>query len=96
MLIPRFSLRWLLALTTVSSVFFYVMTLAVRGSQWAIALTAAISGFLLTMLVYAMLFGVAWMLAEFMRLFRPRRVQPSSPFAASQPPPQYVPPEAPE
>ena len=52
MLIPRFSVRFLLFLTTVCAVFFYIVTLAVQGSLWATAVSVAIAGLVLSMLVF--------------------------------------------
>jgi len=95
MLIPRFSIRFLLLLTAVCAVFFFVVTLAVQGSQWATAVSVAIAGFLLSMLLQATTFGVAWAISSFFGVFRMEE-SPSSPFVSAQPPPQYVEPQMPE
>ena len=70
MLIPRFSIRFLLLLTTVCAVFFFIVTLATQGSQWATAVSVAMAGLVLTMLVQASTFGVAWALTTFFGVFR--------------------------
>ena len=62
MLIPRFSLRQLLALTTASALFCYVIAMAARGHQWAIAISLAISSVLLGLVVHAVVFVMAWLL----------------------------------
>ena len=95
MLIPRFSIRFLLFLTTVCAVFFFIVTLAVQGSQWATAVSVAIVGLLLSMLVQASTFGVAWAITSFFGVFRVEE-SPSSPFASAKPPPQYIEPQMPE
>jgi len=91
MLIPRFSLRFLLVLTTLSGVFFFVVAQAVRGYPWAIALTAALTAFLGTLVLHAMVFGLAWTITYYWRLLA-RRESIGSPFATSAPPPQVIPP----
>jgi hypothetical protein len=92
MLIPRFTIRWLLGLTAVCSVFFLVLASALRGQLWAMALSIAITSAVVAFLCYAALFGVAYALAA---LFGAVRSQPrgGSPFAAGVPPPQLIPPE---
>lgn len=96
MLIPRFSLRQLLAVTTASALFCYVIALATRGHAWAITISIAISSILLAFAVHAMVFAVAWLLALAGSLFTKRTVA-ASPFASAALPPQFVtPPEDPE
>ncbi len=95
MLIPRFSLRFLLSLMTACGVFFFVVTLAVQGSQWATAVCVAVVGLILSMLVQASTFGVAWAFTSLFGLFR-QPESATSPFASSKPPPQVVEPQMPE
>ncbi len=95
MLIPRFTVRLLLLLTTLCGVFFYVVTLAIQGRLWAMGVSAAVGALALSFLVYAAVFGMAWMIASLFGVFRSRRVA-ASPFADSRPPPQYVQPPSPE
>ena len=89
MLIPRFSLRFLLMLTTVCAVFFFILTLAIQGSQWATAVSVAMAALLLSMLVQASTFGVAWAFTSLFGLFRAPE-SATSPFASSRPPPHVV------
>jgi hypothetical protein len=94
MLIPRFSLRLLLVLTTVSAVFFFVVAHAVDGHFWAIGVSVAGASLLLTLLVHAFFFFLAWSLTSVCRLvWRPS--VPASPFAMA-PPHHSSPPEEPE
>ncbi len=64
MLIPQFTIRWLLGVTAVSAVALTIVGLAVRGSAWAQGVSAAFVALALAMLVYALLFAVVWLLAE--------------------------------
>jgi hypothetical protein len=96
MLIPRFSLRHLLILTTASAIFFYVVAMATRGHQWALVVSIAGSSVLLALVVHAVLFAIAWLLTLLGSMFTNRRVA-ASPFANASPPPQLItPPEDPE
>lgn len=95
MLIPRFSVRFLLFLTAICAVFFFIVTLAVQGSHWATAVSVAIAGLVLTMLVQAGTFGLAWSITSLFGLFRVEE-SASSPFASAKPPPQYIEPQMPE
>jgi hypothetical protein len=60
MLIPQFSIRWLLAVMTLAAIAFSIVGLAVRGSLWAVAVSTAIGSFVLLMLIYSLLFSVVW------------------------------------
>jgi hypothetical protein len=95
MLIPRFTIRWLLSLTTVSAVFFLIVTCAVQGDAWAVAVSLGVASLAIAFLVYGVLFGVAWLIASAVGVFR---AAPSgrTPFATTEPPPQIVPPGEPE
>lgn len=93
MLIPRFSLWHLLVITTASAIFCYIIAMATRGHQWAMAVSLAIGSVLMALLIHAAIFGVAWLLSLFGRPFT-RRAAVTSPFADATPPPQLVtPPE---
>ena len=60
MLLPRYSLRWILVLLSLSSVFFLVLAVAVRGHAWAIGVSVGIASLFLAFLLYALLFLMAW------------------------------------
>jgi len=95
MLIPRFSIRFLLTLTALCAVFFFVVTLSLQGSQWATAVSVAITGLVLCMVVQAMTFGIAWAFTSCFGVFR-APVSATSPFASAKPPPQIIEPPTPE
>lgn len=89
MLIPRFSLRWLLGLTLVCSLYFVVLAAAVRGAQWAIALSVATGSVAVVATVQIFCFLLAWSLGKTFRIFRVREL-PQSPFATARPAPQVL------
>ncbi len=91
MIIARFSLRWMLIAMAALSVVFLFISLAVKGQHWAIALCAAAATFLVCVLIQAVCFLLARLLAEAtQRLRRPKG--DASPFS-SGPPPQIIPPD---
>ncbi len=94
MLIPRFSLRWLLTATAVCGVVAYVLSQAVMGKAWGIAASVACGALLLTAAIHAMVFVVAWSVASLGT--GQRRSRPTSPFALHVTPPQLLPPQDPE
>jgi len=61
MLIPQFSIRWLLALTAVCAVIFSIVGLAVRGSEWAAGVSIGIGSLVILGMVYGTLFAVVWL-----------------------------------
>ena len=82
MLIPQFSLRWLLAVTTACAVAFSVFGLALRGSPWAQGVSIAIVALAVVLLVHAFLFTLLWVFSVI--VFRPLRTlggSARSPFA---------------
>ncbi len=95
MLIPRFTIRWLLLLTTVCGFFFFVLAAAVRGSAWAGAISIAVAGLVAAFILYAAFFGFAYILASLFGLARNRSTE-GTPFATAKPPPQIIPPQEPE
>lgn len=70
MLIPQFSLRWLLAVMTACAVVFSIFGLAVRGSHWAAGVSIAIVSLAVVMLIYAVVFGLVWAFSVVTSQFR--------------------------
>lgn len=62
--VPRFSLRWMLALVTASAVFFLVVRAALAGHAWATAVTVAVLALLLTLALHGLVFSILCALAE--------------------------------
>ena len=60
MLIPQFSLRWVLGLTAVCGVLSFVAAMGLRGSAWAAAITIAAASLALTLLVHGLMFFAVW------------------------------------
>jgi len=89
MLIPRYSLRWLLGLTTFSALVSLILSYAVRGNAWAIGMASGLWSILMIGLFYVAAFLAAWLVAQFVTAtrggskrgespFAPRRQQPAS------------------
>jgi hypothetical protein len=89
MLIPRFTIRWLLALTAVCAVFFLILTFGVRGALWAAAMSIAVGSLIVAFACYAVVFAGGYLLASTFCLLR-TKTQAASPFATDRPPPQII------
>ena len=61
MLIPQYSLRWLLGAITAAACLFSVVAVGVRGQAWALAVSIAFGAIVVSGLVYAAAFGVVWL-----------------------------------
>jgi hypothetical protein len=72
MLIPQFSLRWMLSVTAAIAVVFLVMGWAIRGSAWAVGVSAAVVTLVLVGLVYAAMFGIVWLISLIGQAASPR------------------------
>lgn len=95
MLIPRFTIRWLLVLMTVSGFFFLLVGFGVRGHSWALAISLAIFSVVFAFACYFVFFLGAFFFASLFGIVqRPKSAE--SPFATERPPPQLVPPAEPE
>ncbi len=60
MLIPQYSIRWLLALTAACAAVFSIFALGLRGSQWAQGVSIGIVSLVVVLLVGAGLFALLW------------------------------------
>ena len=65
MLLPRFSVRTALALTAIIALLSLTASLALRGHDWAGAVTIAILCLVVCFLLYGACFLVAWQLAGY-------------------------------
>jgi hypothetical protein len=63
MLIPRFTVRQLLVITALCALAALVVSLALRGEAWAIALTLALASIVLAALAAAVMFFAAWLIS---------------------------------
>jgi hypothetical protein len=95
MLIPRFTIRWLLSLTTVAGVFSLVVHLALRGQSWAIAVSVTVGSLVLAFFLYGAFFVVAYTVATIQGVFHGSPMG-GSPSSTAEPPPQLVPPQEPD
>jgi hypothetical protein len=60
MLIPQYTIRWLLGVMTVCAGLFSILALGVRGVIWAAAVSIALGSLVILMLLYALLFALIW------------------------------------
>jgi len=60
MLIPQYTIRWLLGVTTACAGVFSILALGVRGVVWAAAVSIALGSLVILMLLYALLFALIW------------------------------------
>ncbi len=77
MLLPRFTLRTILAVTTACALLFLLLGTAYRGETWAWAGSIGVLSLAVTALVHATCFGIVWCFAL---LTNPR---PPSPMLAN-------------
>lgn len=96
MLIPKFSLRALLILMVAVGGVSLVVSMAVRGQQWAIACSLAMLGLFITFLVFGLVFLLIGVPLSLLANAITPAPTPSSPFAMQQLPPQIIPPQEPE
>ena len=64
MFIPRFSIRWLLGLTTFSAFVSFILSYSVRGYAWAIGMVAGLWTLVATFIFFAAAFLAAWLVAQ--------------------------------
>ncbi len=82
MFFPRFSIRWLLGLTTFSAFVSLVLSYSVRGHAWAIGVVAGLWTFVIAFALFATAFLAAWLISR--SPINPPGSQ--QPFASDQPP----------
>jgi hypothetical protein len=82
MLIPRFSIRWLFVLTGVCALFFVVLAAGWRGEYWAGGVALAVLFLIVTLIVHAAVFWLAWLLYQMFG--RGLSNRPSDPISAAE------------
>jgi hypothetical protein len=60
MLIPQFSLRWLLGTTTLVALVCAMVAWGLAGHRWALAASIGLGALVVLMLVYALVFAAVW------------------------------------
>jgi hypothetical protein len=80
MLIPRYTIRWLLGLTTLSAGVSLVLAHAFRGRSWAIGMVAGLWTFVVVAVFFAGAFLLAWLIEQ-VTAGRQSRRHLGSPFA---------------
>jgi len=88
MLIPRFSIRWMMAIMVVFALIFVVAKFAMTGSIWALSILASVFAGVILMVAFALMFLVISLIGKVL----PVRSKPQaeSPFAADRLPPQVI------
>ena len=90
MLIPRYTIRWLLGLTTFCAAGSLVLAAAVRGEAWAIGVAVGLGSLVLLALLHMGAFLMAWSISRIGSVSTSQRATAgASPFA-----PPIVPPVA--
>jgi hypothetical protein len=90
MLIPRYSLRWMLGVVTVCAVISTIFSFAIQGQAWALAFSLALGLLITCFLLYGIMFVIAYELARLLRVTQ-RQPHDGSPFASeTQPPPRQI------
>ena len=64
MLLPRFTIRTILAVMALCAVLFLLVGTAYRGQTWAWAATIGVLSLAVTALVHAACFGIVWCFAQ--------------------------------
>lgn len=64
MLLPRFTIRTILGITTICAVFCLVLALAARGQQWAVGVSIGVLSIVVTAAVHATLYWLVRLLAR--------------------------------
>ena len=94
MLIPRFSIRWVLAFTAVCAFFSFIVAHGIGGQHWATAITAATALLVSCFLLFAVTFVLAYGLARATPALRSIE-SPKTPFASNDQLPRQVVPKNP-
>jgi hypothetical protein len=59
-MLPQFSIRLMLGITTLAAGVFSIVGLAVRGHDWAIGVSLGVAGVAVALVTYAGFFGILW------------------------------------
>jgi hypothetical protein len=85
MLIPQFSLRWLLGVTALCAGVSLILSFAIAGENWAIGAAAALGSVAGLATLYAAVFLGAWLLVQVAGGLVGSRALGQSPFANKTP-----------
>ncbi len=98
MLIPRFTIRWLLIVTAIAAVFALVLReAALRAEPWAIGLCTTLGGSALVFFLFMLFWSLAWLWDQTLgQAFKAVPPPGGNPFSSAGPPRQQVPPREPQ
>ena len=91
MLIPRFTIRWSLVLTTAMAVFFIAVRSAREGENWALAFVAFVALALVVFLIYGFGFLCSFLASRVLNDFFPKQENQNPFVVEGQFPPQAIP-----
>ncbi|HZN35037.1 MAG TPA: hypothetical protein VFB80_14510 [Pirellulaceae bacterium] len=81
MIIPQFSLRWLLGLTALCAGISLILSFAMRGDGWAVGSAAALGSVAAVAILHVAAFLGAWLVSQMSIGLFGRRAEGQSPFA---------------
>ncbi len=85
MLLPRFTIRWILGFTLVCALLLLILRASITGGAWATGVSAAIGFVIVTLLVHGLCFGLLWLASQvFVRPQDARRQTPGTPGSRSE------------
>jgi hypothetical protein len=90
--IPQYTIRWMLGLMTGCGVVFSIVALAMRGHNWALAISIGVGALVLFMTVGALLFSVVWIFSPLISKKSPPSRGGRSTFGSANrnPPPDFL------
>ena len=96
MLIPRFSMRWLLLALGGASLLAFAARQAVFGESWGLAVMVTVGALAMMFTTYVFIFAGTFLVATLVSLLFRGRPAPESPFASAKAPPQVIAPTSPD
>jgi hypothetical protein len=73
MLLPRFTIRWILGFTLVCALALLIVRASINGSAWATGVSVAMGFVIITLLIHGLFFWLMWMASL---IFTPRQHTP--------------------
>jgi uncharacterized membrane protein len=93
MILPQFSIRWLMGATAAMAALSLVASFAYKGQPWAVGVLGALGSLALTFAAYAAFWLIAVCVAGLVRVVRREAPRADSPFATHKPAPQVLEPQ---
>ncbi len=90
-LLPQYSLRKLLLITTGCALAFSVVALGMRGTPWAVGFSVGVLAAVLLLAVLVGMFGIVWGVAGLLAILEGAAGKGRSPFGPEQQPAEAAP-----